>query len=234
MPDLNFEIIGAEVPPFAAFPTLIFKLRVTNASTENHIHSISLRSQILLAVNRRRYSAEAQSRLLELFGEPHRWGDTLRPLLWTHSSVVIPQFSEMVVADLPISCTYDFEIAATKYFDALEDGEVPLNFLFSGTIFYEGEEGHLQVEQIPWSREAFYRLPVATWKEMIARYYPNSAWICLRKDVFDQLYQYKATRGLPTWEDVITRLLQVPDRSDSAAHATIAPTGGQHDEEMYL
>jgi len=237
MPDLSFEIIGAEVPPFAAVPTLIFKLCITNAPAENHIHSISLRSQIQLAVNRRRYSAEAQSRLLELFGEPHRWGDTLRPLLWTHSSVVIPQFSGIVVADLPISCTYDFEIATTKYFDALEDGEVPLNFLFSGTIFYEGEEGNLQVEQIPWSKEAFYRLPVATWKAMIARYYPNSAWIRLHKDVFDQLYQYKATHGLPTWENVVTRLLQVSNQSANALPATIASAGGLQgeasDEEVY-
>jgi hypothetical protein len=211
MPDLSFEIICAEVPPFAAVPTLIFKLRIANAPAEERIHSISLRSQIQIAVTRRRYSAAAQARLLEVFGEPKRWGDTLRPLLWTHSSTVIPQFSASVVADLPISCTYDFEVAATKYFDALEDGEIPLNFLFSGTIFYEGDEGNLQVGQIPWSKEAFYRLPVATWKEMIARYYPNSAWIRLHKDLFDRLYQYKARHALPTWEDVVTRLLQASD-----------------------
>lgn len=237
MPDLSFEVIGAEVPPFAAVPTLIFKLRIANAPTEGHIHSISLRSQIQIAVNRRRYSPAAQARLLELFGEPQRWGDTLRPLLWTHSSTVIPQFSGSVVADLPISCTYDFEIAATKYFDALENGEIPLNFLFSGTIFYEGEEGNLQVGQIPWSKEAFYRLPVATWKEMVARYYPNSAWIRLHKDVFDRLYQYKAMHGLPTWEDVVTRLLQVSSQSTNALRATAAPSGGLQgeatDEEAY-
>ncbi len=209
MPDLSFEIINAEIPPFAVTPTLIFKLRITNMGAENAIHSISLRSQIQIAANQRSYSAEAQSRLLELFGAPHRWGTTLHPLLWTHSNTVIPQFRASVVVDLPISCTYDFEVATTKYFDALEDGEIPLNFLFSGTTFYEGKEARLQVEQIPWSREASYRLPVTTWKEMIARYYPNSAWIRLHKDVFNQLYQYKATHSLPTWEDAITRLLQV-------------------------
>lgn len=217
MPDLRFEIIDAEVPPFAASPTLIFKLRIANAPVEDHIHSVLLRSQIQIAVNRRRYSAEAQSRLLELFGEPQRWGDTLRPFLWTHASAVIPQFSGSVVADLPISCSYDFEIATTKYFDALEDGEIPLNFLFSGTIFYESEQGNLQVGQIPWTKETFYRLPVATWKEMVARYYPNSAWIRLDKDVFDSLYQYKATHGLPTWENVVMRLLQISDQTATTA-----------------
>ncbi len=208
MPDLRFEVINAEVPPFASVPTLLFKLSIADVSATKCIHSISLRTQIQIAVNRRRYSPASQERLLELFGEPHRWGDTLRPLLWTHSSTVVTQFSGGMIADLPISCTYDFEVASTKYFDALEDGEIPLTFLFSGTIFYEGEQENLQVEQIPWSSEASFRLPVATWKEMIARYYPNSAWIRLHKDVFDQLYKFKATNSLPTWEDVITRLLQ--------------------------
>jgi hypothetical protein len=189
----------------------VFKLSVTNEIEEEHIHSISLRSQVQIAVTRRRYSPEAQERLEELFGEPKRWGETLRPMLWTHTSAVVPQFDGSCVTDLPITCTYDFEVASTKYFDALEDGEIPLTFLFSGTVFYEGEEGNLQVGQIPWSKEAFYRLPVSTWKTMIACYYPNSAWIRLHKDVFDQLYRYKITHGLPTWENAIARLLQLSD-----------------------
>jgi Family of unknown function (DUF6084) len=211
MPDLSFEVIDVEVPPYAAVPTLVFRLRVTNGIEEERIHSISLRSQIQIAVTRRRYNSGAQERLVELFGEPKRWSETLRPLLWTHASAVITQFDGSLVTDLPVACTYDFEVASTKYFDALEDGEIPLSFLFSGTVFYEGEEGNLQVGQIPWSKEAFYRLPVSIWKTMIARYYPNSAWIRLHKDVFDQLYRYKITHGLPTWEDVIAHLLQSSD-----------------------
>jgi hypothetical protein len=234
MPDLSFEIINAEVPAYAAVPTLTFKLRVTNALAGERVHSVSLRSQVQIAVTRRRYSPEAQGRLLELFGEPKRWGDTLRALLWTNTSSVIPRFDGSLVTDLPITCTYDFEVASTKYFDALEDGEIPLVFLFSGTIFYEGDEGNLQIAQIPWSKESFYRLPVATWKEMIARYYPNNAWIRLQKDVFDQLYQYKATQGLPTWEEVITRLLQASSQSTNSLRATAKPTNGlrgQADDE---
>jgi hypothetical protein len=221
MPDLNFEIIATEVPPFAVVPTLVFKLRIASTPPTNAIQSIALRIQIQIAVNHRRYSAEEQARLLELFGEPQRWRETLRPLLWTHASTVIPQFSESIVADLPVPCTYDFEIATTKYFDALKDGKIPLHFLFSGTIFYKNEEGHVQVAQIPWSKEAFYRLPVATWKMMIARYYPNSAWLCLQKDVFDQLYHYKATHSLPTWEAAVTQLLQ---RSEPSAHLPLNST----------
>ena len=66
----------------------------------------------------------------------------------------------------------------------------------------------MQVGQISWSKEATYRLPVALWREMIERYFPNSAWIRMRKDVFDRLYQYKATHSLPTWEEVFVQLLQ--------------------------
>ncbi|HEY5005265.1 MAG TPA: DUF6084 family protein [Ktedonobacteraceae bacterium] len=212
MPDLSFEVIGAEVPPYAAVPTLIFKLRVTNADPDERIHSVTLRSQVQLAVTRRRYSPEAQAQLLEVFGEPERWGETLRSLLWTHVNAVVPQFSGSVIIDLPIACTYDFEVVATKYFSALGDGEVPLLFLFSGTIFYENEEGNLQAGQISWTKESSYRFPITIWQEMMARYYPNSTYIRLHKDIFDRLYQYKATHGLPTWEDVIGRLLQTSEK----------------------
>ena len=207
-PDLNFEVVSAEAPSFAAVPMLIFKLRIFNTVEVQHIHSVLLHCQIQINVTRRRYSAEAQARLLELFGEPQRWSQTLRPLLWTHVSTSVPQFTESSIVDLPVPCTYDFEVIGTKYFNALEDGHIPLTFLFSGTIFYEGEQGNLQVGQVSWSKEATFFLPVALWQEMIQRYYPNSAWIRLHKDVFDQLYQYKATHGLPTWEEVVVQLLQ--------------------------
>jgi hypothetical protein len=208
MPDLSFEVVGAEAPAFAAVPTLVFKLRIVNEHEDERIHSISLRCQIQIAVTRRRYSAQAQARLLEVFGEPKRWGETLRSLLWTHVSSVVTQFSGNTIVDLPVPCTYDFEVVSTKYFNALEEGDIPLTFLFSGTIFYEGETGNLQVGQIPWSKEASFRLPVALWQEMIERYYPNTAWIRLHKDVFDQLYRYKAIHGLPTWDETVVRLLQ--------------------------
>src|SRR5579884_4023283 len=208
MPDLSFEVVGAEAPAFAAVPTLVFKLRIVNENEDERIHSISLRCQIQIAVTRRRYSTQAQARLLEVFGEPKRWGETLRSLLWTHVSSVVTQFSGNTIVDLPVPCTYDFEVVSTKYFDALEEGDIPLTFLFSGTIFYEGETGNLQIEQISWSKEASFPLPVATWKAAMEHHFPNSAWIRMRKDIFDQLYQYKMRSGLLTWDDVLERLLR--------------------------
>jgi hypothetical protein len=208
MPDLNFEVVDVEVPKYAAAPTIIFKLRIDNTIEQERINSVILRAQVQINVTRRRYSSEAQARLLEVFGEPKRWGDTLRPFLWTHTSAMVPQFTGSITVDLPIPCTYDFEVVSTKYFNALGDGEIPLTFLFSGTIFYDGPGGNLQVAQISWSKEATYRLPVTIWQEMMDHYYPNTAWIRIHKDVFDQLYQYKATHGLPTWDDVLVQLLQ--------------------------
>lgn len=208
MPDLRIEVTGAEAPRYSAVPTLIFEMRLDNAPAEERVHSIALRCQIQIAATRRRYTPQAQARLLEVFGEPQRWRETLRPLLWTHAGTVVPSFTESATVELPVPCTYDFEVVGTKYFDAVEEGEIPLTFLFSGTVFYEGTAGQLQVAQVPWDLEAAFRLPVALWREMIARFYPNSAWIRLQKDVFDRLYRYKAAHALPTWEDALARLIQ--------------------------
>jgi len=208
MPDLSFEVINAEVAAYSALPTLIFKMRIANAIEEEQIQNINLKCQIMLTVTRRHYNGEEKAKLQELVGEPERWGSTLRTFLWTHVTTVVPRFSGSTIVDLPVPCVYDFEVISTKYFNALEDGEIPLTFLFSGTIFYQGEAGNLQIGQISWSKEAVYRLPVALWKEVIETSFPNSAWIRMQKDVFDQLYQYKITHGLITWENVLTRLLR--------------------------
>ena len=208
MPDLSFEVINAEVAAYSALPTLIFKMRIANAIEEEQIQNVNLKCQIMLSVTRRRYNAEEKAKLQELFGEPERWGKTLRTFLWTHVTTVVPRFSGSTIVDLPVPCSYDFEVVSTKYFNALEDGEIPLTFLFSGTIFYKDEAGNFQIAQISWSKEASYRLPIALWKEVIETYFPNSAWIRLQKDIFDQLYQYKITHGLPTWEEAFERLLR--------------------------
>lgn len=207
MPDLNFQVEGAEAVTYAASPLLNFKLRLTNAGKAELIQSVMLRCQIQMEVTRRQYNAEEKARLFDLFGEPERWGQTLRTMLWTHASVVVPPFAESTTVDLPVPCTFDFNAAATKFFGGLEDGEVPLSLLFSGTIFYRDENDAMQVAQISWEKEANYRLPVRVWREMMEHYYPNSAWLNLRRDVFEQLRNYKMRRGLPTFEQALEKLL---------------------------
>ncbi len=106
-----------------------------------------------------------------------------------------------------MACTYDFNVAAAKYLAALEDGDVPLLFLFSGTVMLTHGDAGMQIAQIPWEKEAAFRRPARLWTEMMDHYFPNSAWLRLRKDVFDRLLEFKARQALPTWEEAIERLL---------------------------
>jgi len=207
MPDLAITVEKAEVVPFAAAPTLAFKLCVANADEIETIHTVVLRCQIQIEVTRRRYTALDQERLRDLFGEPERWGQTLRNLLWTNTSVVIPQFTGAMTVDLQVPCTFDFGVATTKYFNGLADGEIPVLLMFSGTVFYADPTGALRVAPISWDKETKFRLPLKVWKDMMDAYYPNSAWLCLRRDIFEELHRFKIERGIPTWEQAFERML---------------------------
>ncbi len=211
MPNLGFEVEGAELVANAATPMLAFKLRLTNANPQETIHTVALRCQIQLEVTRRKYTPEDQERLQDLFGEPSRWGQTLRNLLWTHVNLVVPSFEGTTLVDLPVPCTFDFNVAATKYFDGLSDGEIPVCLQFSGTVFYATSESGLQVAPISWDKEARFKLPVRLWREAMDIYYPNSVWLCLHKDAFDRLYQYKVRHGIPTWEAALERIVPVEE-----------------------
>jgi hypothetical protein len=213
MPELSFQVSKAEAVAYSAAPLLSFQMQINNSSEQESIASIVLRAQIQIEANQRRYASNDQERLKDLFGEPERWGQTLRSMLWTIANTNVPAFSGGTIVDLLVPCTYDFNVAVTKYFYALEDGEVPLTFLFSGTVFYNTEQDGLQISQIPWEKEATFRLPVQVWKEMMELYYPNTNWLCLQRDVFDQLYRFKIKHGLPTWEQAIESLLKEEDLS---------------------
>ena len=207
MPDLSITVEKAVAVPFAFSPTLAFELRVANAIPDEAIHTVVLRCQIQVEVARRRYSAADQERLRDLFGEPERWGQTLRSMLWTHANAVVPAFQGSTTVQLQVPCTFDFNIAVTKYFNGLTDGDVPLCVMFSGTVFYAAQGGTVQVAPISWDKEARFRMPLQVWKDMMELYYPNSAWLCLRKDVFEQLQDYKTKHGIPTWEETIERIM---------------------------
>ena len=209
MPDLDFKIEGAQVAKFSATPQLEFRLHLTSANPNETIHTVALRCQIQIEVTRRRYSVADQEKLRDLFDAPDRWSQTLRNLLWTHVSLNVPSFQGSTQVELAVPCTFDFNIAATKYFHGLADGEIPLCFQFSGTVFYATGAGEpLQVAPIPWNKEARFSLPVKVWQEMMESYYSGSAWLNLRRDVFERLYEYKVRHGIPTWEEAIDSILQ--------------------------
>jgi hypothetical protein len=207
MPDLSFSVESAAAVPFAAAPTIALKLRITNADPEEAIHTVVLRSQIQLEVARRRYTAAEQAHMLELFGDPDRWSQTLRSMLWTHASVVVPSFTGSTQADLLIPCTFDFNVAATKYFHGLDTGEIPLLLMFSGTVFYAGSDGALLVAPISWDKETKFRLALEVWKDMMHAYYPNSVLLSLPRDVFERLHRYKMTHAAGTWEQAFEMML---------------------------
>jgi hypothetical protein len=213
MPELGFAVLDAERMEYAAVPTLRFSLEVQSVGGRP-IRSILLDVQIRIAARRRAYDAGATERLFDLFGPRENWGTSLNSLLWTRTTLVVPPFGESTVVDLPVVCTYDLDVAATRYFDALSDGEVPLEFLFSGSVFYSGEGGGLQTTRISWEHEAEYRLPVSVWKDTLDHHFPGTAWLRMPKESFDRLCAFRSRRALSSWGAVVDALL--PEKEEDA------------------
>jgi hypothetical protein len=205
MPELSFDCTGARADKYAVVPSMFFTLRISETSGER-VEAIALRCQFRIEPARRRYSDAEAERLTDLFGETQRWADTLKPLQFTNVSVMVPGFTGSTEIELPVPLTYDMEIGATRYFAGLDDGEIPLLLLFSGTVFGTAD-GRMSVTQVPWSKEASYRLPVSVWREAIDAHFPNSAWIKLSTATFDELLRFKTAKGLVTWEATILHLL---------------------------
>jgi Family of unknown function (DUF6084) len=209
LPRLAFAVESAHAVEYSAAPTVAFTITV---ECDMPVRSLSLNAQVRIAPTRRAYDAGEAERLVELFGTPDRWSDTLRGFLWANVTAVVPPFEGTGHATLTVPCTYDLDVAATKYFRALGDGEVPLELLFSGTVFYLGDGGALRTVQVPWECEAQFRLPVSVWREAMDNHFPNSAWVRVHRDVFDRLAAYKASRTLPTWDAAFEDLLGERER----------------------
>lgn len=202
VPELAFAVEGAERLEHTAAPTLSFALRIDSSGP---VRSLLLDTQIQIAARRRAYDDAAKERLFELFGPVEQWGSSLRTLLWTRLTSVVPAFSGGTVARLHVPCSYDLEVAGSRYFDALADGEVPLEFLFSGTVFYGTP---MQAARISWESEAQFRLPVRLWHETMDAHFPDSAWLRLAKDRYDRLSAYRSRHALAGWDEAIDALLE--------------------------
>jgi Family of unknown function (DUF6084) len=209
MPDLEFKVLGVEPAQRGVVPLLHFKVAITNEPAEETIQSVMLQAQVQIQSPQRAYNGSEKEKLVELFGQPEQWGNTLRNKLWAHTHTIVPTFTGKTEAILAIPCSYDLNIAASKYFYALESGEVPLIFLFSGTIFYAAADGRLQVQQVSWNCEASYRTPVKIWRELMEHHYPNSAWISLEQGTFERLYAFRRSIGVGSWEQTVERLLEI-------------------------
>jgi hypothetical protein len=211
MVDVDFTCTGAKPDAAAASPTISLRLHIEE-TTGAVVHALVLRCQIRIAPQRRRYNdAEAQG-VRDLFGERARWGDSLNPLQLAFINHVVPGFTGSTDIELSLPCSYDFDVAANKYLYALDEGEVPLLLLFSGTIFTAGADGMapsaIAVQPIPWHKEASFRMPVEVWKHTMDLHFPGAAWLRVRRETFDALHRYRINQEFVSWDDAIERLLK--------------------------
>ena len=201
---LRFACTGSRPEPYAAGPSVQLDLRVT---ADEPVHTVALRTQIRIEPRRRRYTPSEGGRLTDLFGEPARWGDTLNALQLATVATMVPGFTGSTTVPLAVPLTYDLDVAAAKYLHGLDDGDVPLLLLFSGTVF-RGAPDRVQVGLVPWHEEAAFRLPVAVWRAAMDAHFPEAGWVRLRRETLEALRAYRSERVLPTWDDAVERLLK--------------------------
>ena len=204
--DLTIDVVGVRVERYAAVPTIMWSFRMRE-STGATVHTVALHTQVRIEAQRRHYDGDERDRLLDMFGEAAQWGESLKPFVWAHIDATVSGFTDETVVELPMACTYDFEVIGAKYLHALNDGEVPLVFLFSGTVFTKGENG-FAAGLVPWHLESRFRLPVAVWREMMDAYFPGGGWLRMDRQSIDRLQAFKARRALPTWEQAIAALFK--------------------------
>jgi Family of unknown function (DUF6084) len=209
--ELRFTVVDIVPEAYAAVPNLIARLRIEETAGDP-VHALALRAQVRIDAHRRPYAQAEADGLLDLFGPRQRWADTLKPFLWMHATAMVQGFTGSTEVDLVLPCTYDFEVAGAKYLYALREGTIPLELLFSGTVFARGDTG-FTVTQVPWDREAHYELPVQLWRSLMDRHFPGLGWIRLDRESIDALARFKAERGLTSWDAAVAALLAAAQRS---------------------
>ena len=208
--DLDFSCLDVVADRYAVGPTVVLRMRA-GERTGTRVHAVALRCQVRVEPLRRRYSDDEAAKVVDLFGDRPRWGQTMQPLQLAFLSQVLPSFADECTFDLVLPLSYDVDVAAHKYLTALEDGEVPLLLLFSGTVF-TGAPGSLSVQPVPWHKEASLGLPVAVWREAMDAHFPGKAWMRVSRHTYDGLAAYRGRHGLLGWDDVLERLLREAGR----------------------
>ena len=209
MPELSFTVVEVVPEPWAAAPNLLARVRVEETTGEP-VHALALRAQVRIEPQRRRYEPAEQDALRGLFGTPERWGDTLKAFQWMQANATVQGFTAETETELALPCTYDLEVIGARYLHALDAGDVPLNLLFSGTIFTKGVTG-FEVEQVPWACEARWALPVSVWRDMIDAFFPNSGYVRVSADTLKEFTSYRARHDLISWDETIQRLLSAEE-----------------------
>jgi len=216
----SFSVLDVAPAEYAAAPELTARLKVEETSGQR-VHAVALRCQVRIEPQRRGYAADDEAGMRALFGDRDRWSQTLRPFQWMQCQTTVTGFTGSTEVDLAMPCTYDFDVAASRYLHALGDGAVPLSMMFSGTAFTIGARG-FEVQHVPWDCTAAYSLPVRVWRDLMAVFYPSSGWIRLDHDTIAALGGYRAKHGLISWEETMGRLLAEADDA-TPAEGAVAP-----------
>lgn len=226
-PHPTFTVLGADLVKVAAGPTMKFTVGV-NESEGRDVFAIALTVQIQIDPAQRKYDDETKKKLFELFGDPSRWAATTKSFQWAQVFVLVPEFNGATSFDVPVNMTFDLELAATRYLYSLPDGEVPLTFHYSGSILYRGDEGQIQIVQVPWSCQSKFKLPIEVWQKVMDFHYPNTTWMAMRRQTMDELLKYKTKEGLATLDSCVRRLLGVEDFNQPNPFA-FRPEGKKND-----
>jgi hypothetical protein len=203
--DVTFAVLAVAPDPYAVTPLLTARIGI--AAGDEPVHAIALRCQVRIDPLRRGYTDDEAAGLLDLFGTRDRWSSTQHSFLWQHTTAMVPGFADTTQVELPLVCTYDVEVAAAKYLHALREDVIPLQFLFSGTVFTKGHH-NFAVHQIPWDREDHYDMPVSVWHDLIDLHFPNTGWVRLDHDTIKALVTYKSAHGMLGLDAAITALLE--------------------------
>jgi hypothetical protein len=210
---MTFEVLGATHEPFAAQPTLRFELGASEP-TGREIYAISLTAQVNFDPALRDYDAATKAELFELFGSPERWPSTTRSFLWTHATTMVHSFSGAITFAIEVPCTADLELVASRYIQALPDGDVPITMHFTGRVLYKAPDQRVQVVHLPWTSKASYKMPVSVFRNMMKHHHGESGFAILHNDTLDALKSYKRQRGLHSFDACIVDLMERTPASD--------------------
>jgi hypothetical protein len=205
-PELDFRVEAVAAWQYAVGPAVAFRVAIARADG-GPMDSIALQVQLRISAGGRRYLPAERERLANLFGRGDQWSRSVGSLHWTNITAIVPPFTGSTLIELPVGLTYDFEVSSAQYLQALEAGEVPVDLLFSGTMFYTDEAGLLQAAMIPWEKETRCLMPVTVWREAMDAHFPDAAWIRLSRTAFDRLQQYRARHPVTDWNQTIDALL---------------------------
>lgn len=205
-PTLRFSALGAEAARGVATPTIDLIVGI-ECDTGFEIRTVALNVEVRIAAQRRTYEAAERERLAQLFGDASRWERSMRSLEWGRASLNVPRFTGSTQIRIPLPCAYDFDAVASRYLIALEGGEIPVAVLFSGTVFFCGDDGDLQTAMIPWKSEISLPISVTTWRQAVGTASPESAWIRMRRDTLSRLQAYRSKRAHTDWDQVFDELL---------------------------